>query len=245
MKPSKVSPLPVPNSLVQRQPDPRLPTSHSIHQRMCAGCEGSGKSAGAQDEACGARAVSRMMSAVTAAGFSSPTRGGLTSITLKVCSGSAMRAHPSNRVTSVPSCRSYQLTNKLSATATERQQPSGAGLKVLSSSHYLADLATPRSRVWQCMPSRNIDRAALPRCKQNTRCITAFGLRRHLFRVCHAAHTAQHVGDVLPDLVRRLQPEQVEVAQQVVVDGQELQVQLRQRQARLPCSQRVRRQLQP
>ena len=50
------------------------------------------------------------------------------------------------------------------------------------------------------------------------------------------AHAAQHVRDVLPDLVRGLQPEQVEVAQQVVVDGQELQVQLGQRQAGLACA---------
>ena len=60
--------------------------------------------------------------------------------------------------------------------------------------------------------------------------------KRHLFRVRDAAHAAEHVRDVLPDLVRRLQPEQVEVAQEVVVDGQELQVELRQRQACLACA---------
>lgn len=46
----------------------------------------------------------------------------------------------------------------------------------------------------------------------------------------------QHVGDVLPDLVGGLQPEEVEVAQQVVVRRQELQVQLGQRQAGLACT---------
>ena len=50
-------------------------------------------------------------------------------------------------------------------------------------------------------------------------------------------HAGQHVGNVLADLVRGFQAEQREVAQQVVVGCQELQVELWQRQARLACSQ--------
>lgn len=37
----------------------------------------------------------------------------------------------------------------------------------------------------------------------------------------------EHSRDVLPNLVGRLQPEEVEIAQQVVVERQELQIQLR------------------
>lgn len=46
----------------------------------------------------------------------------------------------------------------------------------------------------------------------------------------------QHVSNVLPDLVGGLQAEEVEVAQQVVGGGQELQVELGQGQAPLPCT---------
>ena len=49
------------------------------------------------------------------------------------------------------------------------------------------------------------------------------------------SHSANDIRDVLPDLIGGLQPEQVEVAQQVVMEGQELQVQLWQCQAGLPC----------
>mmetsp|Transcript_18248 Transcript_18248/g.54579 ORF Transcript_18248/g.54579 Transcript_18248/m.54579 type:complete len:811 (+) Transcript_18248:1013-3445(+) len=47
-------------------------------------------------------------------------------------------------------------------------------------------------------------------------------------------HPRQLVGQVAADLVRRLEAVQVEVAQQVIVDGQELEVQLRQRQRVVP-----------
>ena len=49
-----------------------------------------------------------------------------------------------------------------------------------------------------------------------------------------SADALKDVRDVFSDLIRGLQPEQVEVAQQVVMGGQELQIQLGQGQARLP-----------
>lgn len=51
--------------------------------------------------------------------------------------------------------------------------------------------------------------------------------------------TLQHVGDILANLVGGLQTEQVEVAQQVVVRREELQVQFWQRQARFAYSRRA------
>ncbi len=48
-------------------------------------------------------------------------------------------------------------------------------------------------------------------------------------------HARENVGDVLADFVGGLEAEEAEVAQQVVVRRQELQVQLGQRQARLAC----------
>ena len=50
-------------------------------------------------------------------------------------------------------------------------------------------------------------------------------------------NSAYDVRDVFSDLIGGLQAEQVEVAQQVVMEGQKLQVQLWQRQAILACMQ--------
>lgn len=43
-------------------------------------------------------------------------------------------------------------------------------------------------------------------------------------------HTPHHVLDVLPDFIGGLETKQVEVSQQIVVEGEELQVQLGQSQ---------------
>lgn len=51
-----------------------------------------------------------------------------------------------------------------------------------------------------------------------------------------AAKASQSVRNVLADLIGGFQPEEVEVAQQVVRGVQELQVQLWQRQACLTCN---------
>ena len=51
------------------------------------------------------------------------------------------------------------------------------------------------------------------------------------------SNSAYDIRDVFPNLIRGLQAEQVEVAQQVVMKGQKLQVQLWQGQAVLACVQ--------
>ena len=58
-------------------------------------------------------------------------------------------------------------------------------------------------------------------------------LHRARLGVAVRAHALEHVRDVLADLVRRLEAEQVEVPQEVVVEREELQVELGQRQAPL------------
>lgn len=49
-------------------------------------------------------------------------------------------------------------------------------------------------------------------------------------------HAGDSISDVLPDLIGGLEPEKVEVAQQIVMERQELQVELGQRQATLACA---------
>lgn len=53
-------------------------------------------------------------------------------------------------------------------------------------------------------------------------------------------NSAYHIRDVFSDLVGSLQAEQVEVAQQVVMEGEELQVQLWERQAVLACTHKIK-----